>query len=247
MLRGSRSSAHSDVRNILRFALGGLAFGLCVVGCSSEELAKPRTAYHPDDFAPANGIVYDPALVFQDSELEDDSDMSDESLRRYLRKTHYGVSSFLARYSSRCLDIDLAWCGAEEAIGKISKKFKISRRLLVAALQVRGQLLSAVDYPIPAARVEFIFGFGCDTLGGCDTSAAGLGHQVFELASRMRASLDRLRATGVSRTGKTLDRERAMTPAARNAATVVTYEEFPDGEEGRPGVWMLQAIYRKVR
>lgn len=234
------------MRALPRRAVIASALVACAA-CAPVDAAVFTPTYHADDRAPSAG--FDPNALIDDAVLADVT-WDDAAVQRYLERTHYAARSFLAVYHSGDCGESGTWCSAAHAIAVSSQRHAVNARVLLAFAEVEGQLLSAPDYPLPSARVEYAFACGCD-VNGCDPAAAGFDVQVECLAAKLAAARDAAASGGATsrgaRVGESFTTLDGVTVVPANAATAAVYDVLPDVSVGAGGAWMVSTLTPKIR
>jgi hypothetical protein len=219
-----------------------------ICACSSG----PQWVWPPADFTSQGGDFDPNTLIDQTASLTDTSSLPMEStVQSFLLQTPYGGSSFLATYASNGVS-------AARAITLTATTYQLNPLLFLVRAEMDQALLSLATYPVPAARVEYAFGCGCDVTPSqttpnptCDPSLAGFDKQVDCLARTMRSYLDGVcGATGTTAGGwaqgtmTTTNDGVVVTPA--NQATAALYQYTPLVLQGfAGGNWFFWNIYQE--
>lgn len=210
---------------------------LAILACASDA----PTVLQASDFEPMAGRTLHPGLIIEsDVEFEDAAGVDEAKIQAFLLKTPYGRSSFLSTYASEGLL-------ASAAIRRTALRHQISPIVLLAKIQAVQGLIGERFYPDAPARVEYLFGCGCNGGGTCDPSYAGLSRQLDCFAANLRATLNAQVAaaamgTEVDGTFTTVDGVR-VTP--QNAATAAVYAWEPRLDLGKGGAWMVWNLWGK--
>ena len=216
---------------------------------------------------------FNPNNIISDTELEEYTSLSQDSIQRFLESKH----SFLAKFTEV---IDGVRKQASQIIFEESQIYKINPKVILAMLQKEQSLIT--DKSPSQNQLDWATGFAvCDSCSKSDlTPFKGFYNQVSDFAEKVRVNYLRdlkslgktLTGWGPYRTKTTLDGYK-VTPANNATAVLYTYNpyhggdkiganfnfwkiwqryfvrDYPDGtllqEEGEPGVWLLQHNKRR--
>lgn len=223
-------------------------FGFLVVLASCETKTEEGTLLQPEDLQ-ESAAEFDANKLVEDAAFEDWVTIDAERVQGFFSNTPYGRKeegttgreSFLQSYQSNGIR-------ASDAVVQAARKHRINPLALLARSQITAGLVGERFYPAPPARVEYLFGCGCDAPGRCDPIYAGFDRQIECLARDLRRRLDEHAAKGATAGQWGKDRERTsldgepITPA--NAATAVLYDYDPVVGRGKGGNWLFWNVWQ---
>jgi hypothetical protein len=216
-----------------------------VLACAK---APPDSGIDALDLAPAD-VPFDPGSIVDTASFTDAQNFSTANeIQQFLQKTPYNHASFLTTYVSGGIR-------ASEAIALASERYQINPLVFLVRAEVDGGLIAASTYPLPPAKVEYVFGCGCPGGGApCDPALGGFDKQVDCLGRALRASLSLACGPSgatpggwaVGKTSTTIDGVN-VTPSSE--ATAALYQYTPVVAQGAAGgswmffnVWQLYSI-----
>jgi hypothetical protein len=125
--------------------------------------------------------------------------------------------------------------------------YRINPLVFLVRAEMDQGLIAATTYPLPPARVEYVFGCGCESAGSCDPMQAGFDRQVDCLGAALRQYLDEIeqnKATpggwGPNLPNQTLD-DVTVTPMDESTAALYQYEPIVGFDKG--GNWLFWNIW----
>jgi hypothetical protein len=216
--------------------LAALAFVVACSHASQSENATPS-----QDLSLTDGTTFDKNEIldlasFTDTQIERDT------LQCFLEHTPYSHPSFLSTYVSNGIR-------ASDALIGVGAKYGINPFVLLVRLEVTQGLVEQAGYPAPSSRVEYVFRCGCVSADQCDPSLAGLDKQLDCLARELRASVDEVKANGMTPGGwgtrqaaTTLDGEQVM---PKDESTAALYQYEPIVGTGKRGNWLFWNVWQK--
>lgn len=218
-----------------------LAASFCVafaVGCA--EMAEEPFEGHdtPEDFEVVEKTAFDRERVMEDALLVASDAVTASDVQRFLERTPYGTTSFLARerVGSR---------SAAEAIVAGARAEGINPIVMLARMQVERSLIAKTSRP-SAKSVDYAFGCGCPDGRACNAAYRGLDKQIACAARTLRnhydGSIDGSSPWAKGRAKRTLD---GYTVTPRTHATASLYSYTPWVLPGRGGNWLAWNVTRK--
>lgn len=214
--------------------LAALVFLLtaCADTLESEPYVEHET---PEDFEVVEKAAFDRQRVMEDALLLASGSVSAADVQRFLERTPYGTTCFLARER-------VGGRSAAEAIVDGARAEGINPIVMLARMQVEKSLIAKTSRP-SAKSVDYAFGCGCPDGRACDSSYRGLDRQIACAARTLRRHYDGSIA-GTSpwargRTQRTLDGY-SVTPQTHATASLYSYT--PWVLPGRGGNWLAWNI-----
>jgi hypothetical protein len=190
-----------------------------------------------------NGASFDANEIVDSASMQDQGALDEAAVLKFLQKTPYGGSSFLATYASH-------GTSAARAIAVASGQYALNPLVFLVRAQMDTGLIGSTTYPSPANRVEYAFGCGCIAPGQCDGAYAGFDVQIDCLGAALRESLDAVAATGKTDggwgprvTSTTLD---GVSVTPKDDSTAALYQYTPVVAVGQAGGnWLFWNLWRK--
>jgi hypothetical protein len=222
-----------------RFLPCVLVASLVVSACGSS---NDNGFLQAEDVKLPDGTEFDRNNLVSDAAFVDTSLAELDKIQGFFQKTAYDQPSFLATYDSNGVSAALA-------IVRASQTYRINPLVFLAHAERAQGLVGARTYPLPATRVEFVFGCGCTAPGMCDAALGGFDKQVDCLGRALRASFDQAAGANamtdggwaVGNTTKTID-GKAVTPGSN--ATCALYQYLPLVGDSKSGNTVFFAIYQ---
>lgn len=225
-------------RRLLQAALAVVTLALT---CCATAPAVEEPEYHPDDTKAPAGFKLDKNELLTDEELQDITHVVPDEIQEALVHTRYKHESFLATYSS-------GGRRAADSIARAALAHRINPKVLIVLSQLVGQLVSARDYPLPAARVEYLFSCGCDR-GRCDQASGGFDAQIECAAAHLGDAMQRTsdgeptaHGFAVATESRTDD---GVVVRPKNAATAALYDFVGNASEAHGGAWLFALLWNK--
>jgi len=217
------------------------AFVLALVAACSKSPGESSVLQASD--LQGNGASFDANEIVDGASFQDQGALDEAAILKFLQKTPYGSSSFLATYASNGI-------GAAHAMAVASARYALNPLAFLVRAQMDDGLIGSTTYPSPSTRVEYAFDCGCIAPGQCDAAYAGFDVQVDCLGAALRESLDAVAATGKTDggwgpgvTSTTLDGV-AVTPKDDSTASLYQYTPIVAvGQAG--GNWLFWNLWRK--
>ncbi len=213
----------------------GLAAGACAKSSGDASVLPPA------DLA-ASGAQFDPNEIVDLGSFTDSEAFAASDVAAFFSHTPYGGASFLATYDSNGV-------AAADAVATAAAKYTLNPLVFLARAEMDQGLIAASTYPSDPARVEYVFGCGCDGAGTCDPDYAGFDVQVDCLGAALRDDLDDITANGQTPGGwapmvatVTID---GVTVTPDDASTAALYQYTPVVAVGQPGGnWLFWNIWQ---
>ena len=215
----------------------GVAAGACSKSSGDASVLQPA------DLA-ANGAPFDPNEIVDLGSFTDSDAFAAPDVAAFLSHTPYGGASFLATYDSNGI-------AADDAVVTAAAKYTLNPLVFLVRAEMDQGLIAASTYPSDPARVEYVFGCGCDGEGSCDPDYAGFDVQVDCFGAALRDDLDDIMANGQTPGGwapmvatVTID---GVTVSPDDASTAALYQYTPVVAVGQAGgswlFWNIWQIY----
>jgi hypothetical protein len=194
------------------------------------------------DLTLPDGTTFDRNNLMSDAAFSDTSLADVDKIQGFFTKTAYDQPSFLATYDSNGVSAALA-------IVRVSQTYRINPLIFLAHAERAQGLVGARTYPLPATRVEFVFGCGCTAPDTCDPALGGFDKQLDCLGRALRADFDQASGTNamtdggwaVGTTTKTID-GKAVTPGSN--ATCSLYQYLPLVGDSKSGNTLFFTVYQ---
>jgi hypothetical protein len=195
-----------------------------------------------EDLSVADGTTFDKNEIVDLASFTDTLGLDADAVQSFLHRTPYKHASFLETYQSNGIR-------AVDALISVGQRYRINPLVFLVRLEMAQGLLGEQFYPLPPARVEYVFECGCVKPGQCDPALAGLDKQLECLGRALRTSLDEIKASGKTSGGwgpnqasTTLDGQK-VTPA--DESTAALYQYTPVVGTGKAGNWLFWNIWTK--
>jgi hypothetical protein len=217
----------------------GLALVLLASACAKS--SQENSILQAEDLS-AGPLPFDPSEIVDQGSFTDNATIDSATIASFLQQTPYKVGSFLETYESNGVR-------ANDAMVAAGKRYGINPLVFLVRAQMEQGLVGEQSYPLPASRVEFVFGCGCAAPSDCDPALAGFDKQVGCLAQALKQSMDEITANGQTgggwapqKTSSTLDGVQ-VTP--RDASTAALYQYTPRvAKNAGGGNWLFWNIWQ---
>src|ERR1700722_20266479 len=161
-----------------RGAFASLPLWVAILIAACAKHAAPPVL-QPEDLSNQNDSTFDPTEIVDPGSFSDDVDLGADQVEMFLQLTPYNNISFLSTYQSNGVL-------AVNAIMQASTTYRINPLVFLVRAEMDQGLVAATTYPLPASRVEYVFGCGCEAPGSCDPMQAGFDRQVDCLGAALR-------------------------------------------------------------
>jgi hypothetical protein len=199
------------------------------------------------DVSLPSGTTFDPNNLLSDAAFVDLLPADLAMIQGFLERTAYDQPSFLATYDSNGVSAALA-------IVRASQTYRINPIVFLAHAERAQGLIGARTYPLPATRVEFVFGCGCTAPDTCDAALGGFDKQLDCLGRALRTSMDQLTGSAMATDGgwavgtatKTIDGQ-SVTPGSNGTAALYQYLPLVgDSKSGNKLFFTILQLYEQA-